>query len=109
MKRELLLSDVLENQSVSEFKIEKITFEPDQQAPYHQHPCPVVGYITEGTCLMQIEGEPSQLLSAGNGFYEPANTPILHFDNHSQTERMVFVAVYLLDGQQNTVEILPTH
>ena len=35
-----------------------------------------------------------------------ADARILHFDNHSDTEPMVFVAFYLLNGEQKLIEML---
>ena len=43
--------------------------------------------------------------AAGSAFFEPADARILHFDNHSDTEPMVFVAFYLLNGEQKLIEM----
>ena len=91
---------------ISSVKIVEIEFKEGLGAPYHQHPCPVVGQIVSGTCLFQIEGESPQILYSGEPFYEPANTPIIHFDNYSKTEPMKFIAYYLVNEGQDLIEIL---
>jgi len=91
---------------LSSVKAVQITFPPGQKAPLHSHPCPVVGIITCGTCLLQVKGKPEQVINAGESFYEPADTPITHFDNYSDNEPMIFVAFYLKDGEQELIELL---
>lgn len=91
---------------VSSVKIVEIEFQAGQKAPNHQHPCPVIGQIVSGTCLVQIEGDEPQILKAGDVFYEPAETPVIHFDNYSETEPMKFVAYYLTNGEKDLVRIL---
>ncbi|GAB3175926.1 hypothetical protein GCM10027291_36760 [Telluribacter humicola] len=56
---------------------------------------------------MQIESQPAQVLRAGDAFFEPADTPILHFDNYSASQPMKFVAYYLLNGEKELIELLP--
>lgn len=92
---------------VSGVKIVEIDFPAGQKAPYHKHPCPVLGAILSGSCLIQVEGEPAKVLNAGDAFYEPADTPIIHFDNNSEKEPMKFIAYYLLNDEKELIELLP--
>lgn len=101
-----LLTAVLGKRTVSEVEIKEITLNPGQKAPLHTHPCPVVGYIFAGEAAVQIKGEPLQVISAGGAFFETANTVIEHFDNASNTEPMTFVAFYLLDGEQELINMI---
>lgn len=66
-------------------------FLPGQPAPVHTHLAPAVGIVTKGTILYQVEGQPLQVLKAGDAFYEPVGPKILRFDNGSQTEEAVFI------------------
>ena len=66
----------------------------------------VVGYIAEGAALFQVEGEELQRLEAGSAFYEPAGSRIARFDNSSETAPMRFLAYYLLNGEQELIEML---
>ncbi|WP_237390385.1 cupin domain-containing protein [Fulvivirga sediminis] len=98
----------VEKREVSLIRIVEIEFQAGQNAPLHNHPCPIVGQIVSGTCLVQIDGENPQFLKSGDTFYEPANTQIIHFDNYSQTEPMKFIAYYLTNGEKDLTEILET-
>lgn len=69
----------------------------------------MLGYIVEGTAIYQIEGASAQVLPAGSAFYEPAETVIATFGNASETESMQFVAFYLLDGEQEPIEMLESN
>jgi len=104
--RKELLDVSIGKREISSVKIVEIAFEAGQKAPYHRHPCPVIGQIISGTCLVQIEGEDPQVLKAGDVFYEPAETLVIHFDNYSETEPMKFVAYYLVNNQKELVELL---
>ena len=101
-----LLNINLNKTTISSVKVVEIVFQAGQKAPHHKHPCPVMGQIISGTCLIQIEGKEPKILKSGDIFYEPANTPVLHFDNYSETEPMKFVAYYLLNGEKELIEIL---
>ncbi|PRY14380.1 Cupin domain-containing protein [Pontibacter ummariensis] len=105
-RKDLLLAD-LKEERVSSVRVVEVRFPGGQKAPYHKHPCLVVGYIVEGTCLLQVEGKPTQVLKAGDAFFEPADTPIIHFDNYSQSQPLRFIANYLPDGESELIELLP--
>jgi quercetin dioxygenase-like cupin family protein len=106
IQRRELLKAILGQRNVSTVDIREIRLEPGQLAGRHLHPCPVVGYIASGTATYQIEGEQAQTLPAGSAFYEPADKPIALFGNASQAEPMTFIAFYLLDGEQNLIQML---
>lgn len=104
--RKALLSIPL-SKTITSLEAYEITFPPGQAGGRHKHPCPVVGYIIEGTAVMEVEGGSPQSLTAGSAFYEPAEAVIARFDNASTTEPMRFVAYYLLEGEQALIEMLP--
>ena len=56
---------------------------------------------------MQVEGEAAVTLATGSAFHEPARATVARFDNASETAPMRFIAYYLLDGEQELIEILP--
>lgn len=97
--RKPLLTAILSSLTVNQVEVKQIEFRPEQATGYHFHPCPVVGYIVEGTVHFQVEGEPAKILKAGDAFFEPANKNILHFDNASKTDAMTFIAFYLLENK----------
>src|ERR1700753_689114 len=86
---------------VGKVEIKEIVFQPGQKTGLHFHPCPVVGYIAEGSVAFQIDGAEEKLLRAGDAFFEPPNTKILKFGNASDTRGMKFVAFYLLDATED--------
>ena len=70
------------------------------------HPCPVVGYIVSGKVLFQVEGDEKKILNQGEAFYEPKNKTILHFDNASEEETLVFIAFYLKEAGEDLIKML---
>ena len=106
IQRKQLLKAVLGNRTVTSADVREIRMEPGQQSGRHSHPCAVLGYIVAGTAVYQIEGHAEQTLPAGSAFYEAANTVIANFGNASKSEAMIFVALYLLDGEQELIRML---
>ena len=102
-----LLSAALPNKTVTAVDVREIVFEPGQETGLHKHPCPTFGYIAEGEAILQVKGQPPQSLKTGSAFHEPADTVILRFDNASDEKKMRFICFYLLEGQQELIEMLP--
>lgn len=100
--RKPLLTAVIDGEkNVSRVEIKEINFQPHQQTGLHLHPCPVVGYIVEGEVLFQVDGQPAQKLKAGDAFFEPANTKMIHFDALDKPTK--FVAYYLLGKDDHEI------
>jgi quercetin dioxygenase-like cupin family protein len=106
IERRPLLFAVLKNKTITSVDVREIVFEPGQETGLHKHPCPVFGYIAEGEAMLEIKGQLPQKLPTGSAFYEPAETAILRFDNASLKNKMRFIALYLLEGQQELIEML---
>lgn len=104
--RQQLLAAALGKRSVTTVDVRRITLAPGQRSGRHLHPCPVVGYIASGTAYCQIEGEDTELLPVGSAFYEPADRVIADFGNASDGTPMTFIAFYLLDGEQELIQML---
>lgn len=49
-------------------------FQPGATVGRHTHPGEEVGYVLEGTLLLEQEGKPAVTLSAGGTFFIPAGT-----------------------------------
>ena len=106
LRRPLLAAD-LKNKTVTKVDVREIVFAPGQETGLHKHACPVFGYIAEGEAVLEVEGERPQRLPVGSAFYEPADKVIVRFDNASHCERMRFICYYLLEGDQELIEMLP--
>jgi quercetin dioxygenase-like cupin family protein len=106
--RKPLYTAVLEQaKRVGKVEIKEIVFQPSQKTGLHYHPCPVVGFIAEGTVSFQIDGGEERTLRAGDAFFEPPNVKILKFDNASDSKGMKFIAFYLLDvSEEQLIEML---
>jgi quercetin dioxygenase-like cupin family protein len=105
-RKALLQAEIAPSKKVSRVEIQEVTMGPKQKAPLHLHPCPTLGVVTEGSVAFQIEGQPVQLLKAGDAFYEPANVRVARFDNAGDTPAK-FVVHYLLGtNEHDTVRVL---
>jgi len=106
LRREDLLQAALDHETVTNVDIKKVVIPKALAAGKHLHPCLVVGYIVSGKVLFQVEGEEKKVLNPGEAFYEPKNKTILHFDNASEEEPVVFVAFYLKEAGEELIKML---
>lgn len=87
---QLLLDVDFAPRDIAKVDIGDFHFLPGQKAPIHTHAAPAIGYVSKGTIYYQVEGQPAQILKAGDAFFEPVGPRILHFDNASATQGAVF-------------------
>jgi quercetin dioxygenase-like cupin family protein len=106
IERKELLKTTLANSHVTAADVREVTLAPGQKTGRHVHPCTVLGYILEGTALLQIEGGAVETLHAGSAFHEPAGAVIAAFSNASLDRPLRFVAFYLLDGRQDLIVLI---
>jgi quercetin dioxygenase-like cupin family protein len=106
LSRRLLLDCALPApRTVQRVEVREITMPATTAVGAHRHPCPVFGQVSRGEILFQVDGQAPRRLQSGDVFYEPAQTPILHFD--ALQEQATFVAYFLLgQGEENTLEML---
>jgi quercetin dioxygenase-like cupin family protein len=97
-RAELLTAAIAGSKAVDRVEVQRIEMAPGLASGLHLHPCPVVGVVTRGSVLFQVEGEPARVLKAGDAFHEPANARVPHFD--AQEEGASFVAFYLLGADE---------
>lgn len=86
--------------------MQEIRLAAGQEVSKHVHPCPVVGYVKSGKVLFQIEGEEKIILNEGDAFYEPKGKNILHFDNASKENPLIFIAIYLKKGNEENIKLV---
>jgi quercetin dioxygenase-like cupin family protein len=82
----------------------RVELPPGQPSGRHLHPGPVAGYVESGLIAYEQEGEPVRRLGSGDVFFEPAGVTILRFDNVSDSRPAIFVAFYLLSGEQPLIQ-----
>ena len=68
------------------------------ESGWHQHPGEEVGYILAGTVEMQIQGQPTLTLQAGDPFLMPPRTPHNALDLGPETGRML--STYIVEVGQ---------
>jgi quercetin dioxygenase-like cupin family protein len=79
--------------------IVEVTYAPGESSAPHSHPCPVVGYVLQGTLRTQVQGEPPALYKPGQTFYEAPNSVHQISANDSQMEPAKFLAVFVCDHE----------
>lgn len=72
---------------------------------WHTHPGEEVGYIVAGTVSMEIEGRPTLLLEAGDGFLIPPRVPHNATDLGPGTGQML--STYLVEVGQPISTLTP--
>jgi len=62
----------------------------------HRHPGPVLVHVTQGALRLAIEGEPVQVVRAGETFFEPSRAHHIINENASATEPSRAIAVMIV-------------
>lgn len=62
----------------------------------HRHPGPVLVYVAQGALRLALEGEPVQVVHAGEAFFEPAHAHHIIGENASATEPARAIAVMIV-------------
>lgn len=75
----------------------EVTYEPGGANKAHQHPCPVIGYVLEGSLRMQVEGQPERTYTSGETFYEAPTDVHLVSANASAEKPARFLAYFVCD------------
>jgi len=84
-------------------QVVRVRYAPGQSSLPHSHPCPVIGYVLEGSVRMQVQDPsashpgPVTIYRAGESFYEAPNGRHLVSANASQTQPAIFTATFVCD------------
>jgi quercetin dioxygenase-like cupin family protein len=70
-------------------------FTPGAAAGKHTHPGQELGYILEGTLLLEVDGKPPVTLNAGDYFFVPAG--IIHDGKNIGTGNAKVLATYVVE------------
>lgn len=75
--------------------IVEVNYGPGESSTPHSHPCPVIGYVLQGTLRTQVQGEPEAIYQAGESFYEAPNGVHIVSANASDKEPAKFLADFV--------------
>jgi quercetin dioxygenase-like cupin family protein len=75
----------------------EVNYGPGEASSPHSHPCPVIGYVVEGTLRSQVKGAPEKTYKAGESFYEESNGVHAVSANASSTEPAKLLAYFVCD------------
>jgi quercetin dioxygenase-like cupin family protein len=76
----------------------EVTYAPGDSSTAHRHPCPVIGYVLEGSYRTRSGAEPEAVYTAGQTFYE-APGAVHRVSANASTDRPVrFLAYFVCDS-----------
>ena len=75
----------------------EVTYGAGESSAPHSHPCPVIGYVVEGTLRSKVNGETEATYSVGESFYEAPNGIHVISANASASAPTKFLAFFVCD------------
>jgi quercetin dioxygenase-like cupin family protein len=75
----------------------EVNYAPGESSMPHSHPCPVIGYVLEGSLRTQVKGNTETIYKAGESFYEAPNGVHLVSANASDKKPMKLLAFFVCD------------
>jgi quercetin dioxygenase-like cupin family protein len=75
-------------------------YAPGGSSHPHQHGCPVVGYVLEGSLRWQLQGGPERVYVAGTAFYEDPTDVHIVSANASNDRSVRFLAFFVCDDNR---------
>lgn len=99
LKAHPILSQKLPRMDGSHLRVilEQVDFGPGAFAPVHTHPCPVIGYVTEGAIQSKVKGVAEQVYTKDQAFFEAPNGVHEIARNGSQTRPAHLLAIHICD------------
>ena len=85
------ITTVLTPDDSSSMSCASVAFEPGARTAWHTHPKGQLLVVTEGSGLVQIEGQPVRRISVGDTVWTPAGAK--HWHGATSTSRMVHTAL----------------
>jgi quercetin dioxygenase-like cupin family protein len=77
----------------------EVTYQPGDSSTAHRHPCPVVGYVIEGSYRTKSGDEPEAVFTAGQTFYEAPGAVHRVSANGSRDRPVRFLAYFVCDSE----------
>jgi quercetin dioxygenase-like cupin family protein len=76
----------------------EVTYAAGDSSTAHTHPCPVVGYVIEGSYRTRSGNEPAAVYTAGQTFYEAPGAVHRVSANASKDRPVRFLAYFVCDS-----------
>jgi quercetin dioxygenase-like cupin family protein len=76
----------------------EVTYAPGDSSTAHRHPCPVIGYVIEGSYRNRSGDEPEAVFTAGQTFYEAPGAVHRVSANASKDRPVRFLAYFVCDS-----------
>jgi quercetin dioxygenase-like cupin family protein len=73
----------------------KAEFDPGGVAARHTHPGEELSVVLEGQLLLEVDGQPSRTLKAGESFFIPAG--VIHAGKNTGKGKAVVLATYIVE------------
>jgi len=77
----------------------EVNYAPGEKDKPHSHPCPVIGYVAQGSIRFQVRGGAETVYKTGESFYEPPNGVHQVSANASDTEPARLIAYFTCDHE----------
>lgn len=77
----------------------EVTYQPGDSSTAHRHPCPVVGYVIEGSYRTKSGDEPEAVFTAGQTFYEAPGAVHRVSANASRERPVRFLAYFVCESE----------
>ncbi len=101
------IAETLDGEKAAATAVE-VRLEPGGAGMPHRHPGPVFGYVLEGEYELGIDEQPTNILRAGETFYEP--TGCLHrVSRNPSKEHVTRVIAWVLHPRDVKNLVLPAH
>jgi quercetin dioxygenase-like cupin family protein len=75
----------------------EVSYGPDESSMAHSHPCPVIGYVLEGSLRTQVKEKAEAIYKASESFYEAPNGIHLVSANASDKKPAKLLAFFVCD------------
>jgi quercetin dioxygenase-like cupin family protein len=80
-------------------KLVEVSYAPGESSAAHRHPCPVIGYVLEGSVRIKIDDGAETIYKTGEAFYEDANALHAVSANASTTAPARLLAMFTCDHE----------
>lgn len=99
------VTPLLARDSINNFSIGNVVFEPGARANWHTHPRGQVLIVTDGQGFYQEKGKPAQSIKKGDVVNIPPN--VEHWHGASKDSRLVHIAITNFEGDEYVIWLAP--